>query len=245
MFRVQVWNLWVFSGIPSLWCLMVDCLQNGPQVFLSLYPYPFVAHVTLQPCPSRGRISLSSPWIWAGLVACFAQLNAWKRCCVISQSKTQASLQASTCSLGNLPSQGEKPGLSLLEDERPYEPEMGQPSFPSWSPEIWGRGRGREGIFVYLLLIHIFSQFFYFWPECTPSFRSTWGPKSLSLAESLQDEHYCFWASPTPGWGFRSLKSACLTLVHTFPAFKMLLLCVFSCSLCPWFYCLLLPYCKV
>lgn len=143
------------------------------------------------------------------------------------------------------PAKGKSLGLACWRMKDPMNQKWVSPAFPAEAPEIWGRGRGREGIFVYLLLIHIFSQFFYFWPECTPSFRSTWGPKSLSLAESLQDEHYCFWASPTPGWGFRSLKSACLTLVHTFPAFKMLLLCVFSCSLCPWFYCLLLPYCKV
>ena len=73
-------------------------------------------------------------------------------------------------------------------------------------------GQGSEDIFDYLLLIHIFSQFFCFWSECAPHFRSTWALRVLSLAVSLQE-----------GWGFCFRKSAYLPLIHTIPAFKLVL----------------------
>ena len=97
------------------------------------YPYPIGAHVTLQPCPSRGRISLCP---LESELAMRLALPRWMHgkdtLSLLTLGLKRPFRLRFQVSLRNPLSQGEKPGPSLPEDERPYGPEMGHFSFPSW-----------------------------------------------------------------------------------------------------------------
>ena len=232
IFTVQSWNLWVFSGIPSLRHLMVD--------FFSFIHTPLALTWLCSPVHQEVE-SLSVPLnlSWPCALLCPDEC--------MEETLCRFSLSASSIPSGfnfrflseTHSANGKSLGPACRKMKGPMDQRWVTSAFPAED-----MGQGREGIFDYLLLLHIFSQFSCFWPECTPSFRSTWGLSILSLAASLQEEHYCLWAPLHPAEV--SVSSSQLT----YPSFTPFLLskcycCILSSSLCPQFYCLLLNYCKV
>ena len=109
------------------------------------YPYPIGAHMTLQPCPSRGRISLCP---LESELAMYLALPRWMHgkdtLSLLTLGLKRPFRLRFQVSLRNPLSQGEKSGPSLPEDERPYGPEMGHFSFPSW------RYGARQGGYLWL-----------------------------------------------------------------------------------------------